>query len=135
MNNVIWTSNMKQENAPEILFPYAVLSLCNIGLWHGRYSTYELVGDEYQGTFLKEVFAAPIGDDYSFYVEDGELHCEDHHHDGTNYYTFRKMNCLNDDAGELLDAIYYGKPYKELLEKYTSSLAPDVCKLYGLEVR
>lgn len=67
-----------------------------------------------------------------YYIDDGDLKCTEHHHDGTNSYTYRFFsdNIDDDDIDEL---IYKAKESSDfsVIYKATKSLAPEICAVYG----
>ena len=69
-----------------------------------------------------------------FYVEDGDFHMEEAHHDGTNHFIFRawKDGVTEDEKDEVRNACYCASDdLLPLIEKYTDSLAPMIAKVYG----
>ena len=77
-----------------------IVAFKKLGLWNGVRYTARIIG-----TNLDECLSENIGDLYEYYVEDGEFKCKDVHHDGTNFYTFRRIKdefCVDDLAEYLL---------------------------------
>lgn len=96
--------------------------IANLGLWYGRRNGWKVL----KGTNLNDIFEGTKGDYITWYVEDGEVKCDDIHHDGTNHYTYR---VLKDgvDRFEFEEAMYDG----EDIDKYTVKLGKYVAEVYG----
>ena len=96
--------------------------IANLGLWFGRRSAWKVL----KGTNLNDIFEGTEGDYITWYVEDGEVKCDDIHHDGTNHYTYR---VLKDgvDRFEFEEAMYDC----EDIDKYTDKLGKLVGEVYG----
>ena len=77
-------------------------------------------------TNLNDISSETCGDYVTWYVEDGEIKCDDIHHDGTNHYTYRvlKDGISEYEADELL---YDG----EDIDKFTEKLGHYVDEIYG----
>jgi hypothetical protein len=69
-----------------------------------------------------------------WYVEYGEIKTTQCHHDGTHELTYRALVYDKDRISiyEIEDAFH--KNAADAIAKYTRSLAPDVCEVYGWEV-
>lgn len=104
-----------------------ILAIADLGLWNGRTSSYQLLGDN-----LNNVLNVS-GDIIEVYAENGNIRAKAVHHDGVNYILFRKIR-EDRDIEKLLDRIYEGKPVSpSLLNYYTESLYPQVQEVYGWE--
>lgn len=108
-----------------------IIAVANLGFWNRRADGWKEIGGN-----VNNCLQFFDGCDYAeFAVEDGDLKTKQTHHDGTHFVTFRKwkpgLDCYEKDV--LKDAIYEGRAAKELVEKYTDSLAPEVCGVYGWE--
>ena len=112
-------------------YPYPILCIADIGRWYGRFPAWRFIGNEYEGASLSDIFSFSEGENQEFFVEGGELCCDDSHHDATNHYTYRLFTCNPDDAEKLLDTIAMRGDYEPLLDTYTRSLAEDVGKVFG----
>ena len=100
-----------------------IVIIANLGLWNGRRRAWKLLNS----TNLKDIFSF-CEDRPTWYVEDGEIKCDDIHHDGTNHYTYR---AIKDDISdwEFEEMMYEGKNVDELTEK----LGHYVAEIYGWE--
>ena len=123
----------EKEALSVVTFDHPILCIADIGRWNGRFPAWRFIGDEHKGADLSDIFSFHEGENQEFFVEDGELRCYDAHHDATNIYVYRAFICDPDDAWPLLDGIANGKDYAHLLDKYTRSLAKDVCEIHGWE--
>lgn len=83
-----------------------------LGLWNGTRTGWKLL----KGTNLNDIFSGTCGDYVTWYVEDGDIRCEDIHHDGTNHYTYRTIKEDLSDW-EFEELLAEGKPIDELTEK------------------
>ena len=103
-----------------------IVIVADLGLWNGRRAAHKFVG-----TNLNSVFSGTCGDYVTWYVEDGEIKCEDSHHDGTNYYVYRllKPNISQFEFEEFA----YENTMKEAVDKYTEPLGRYVAEIYGWE--
>ena len=114
-----------------------IICIADLGLWNGRASGYNVEGNN-----INEIFHSHIRgmSDLCFYVElnDGvlELKCEESHHDGTNYYTYREVKPeLSDEIDVLKDLIYEGKATQKDIDYYTRPLGDKVQEVYGFELK
>ena len=110
-----------------------ILAIADLGLWNGRRSGYKEMG-----TNIRNCLSGTCGDYVTWYVDElGDLRCEDCHHDGTNYYTYRawKEGVSPLQMENLEWKIYCGKATRKDITRLTRKLGPDVAKVYGWEVR
>ena len=106
-----------------------IVIIADLGLWFGRRSAYKVLDE----TNLRECLTFSPSCDYAeWFVEDGELQARQIHHDGSNRYTYRAIrdDLTQDQLIHLEDDVLDTEELMDL----TRSLAPDVCKVYGLEV-
>ena len=101
-----------------------IVIVADINLWNGKRKGYKIIG-----TNLNSIFDTRCGDYQEWYVEDGEVKCNDIHHDGTNYYVYRKLK-NNTDRFEF-EEYTYDHPIDEAVRKYTEPLGKYVEKIYG----
>lgn len=133
---VCWEYNQdvledEKANLGHIIFAHPIIQIAELGLWFGKRTSYKVIGDD-RGSKLTDIFSSCCGDDQEYYVEDGDACCDDYHHDGMNHYIYRELRCDEECAEDLLDALYSQKPVdQKLIEKYTKSIAPEICKVYG----
>ena len=99
----------------------SIVIIANLGLWNGRRSAWKLLNS----TNLKDIFSF-CEDRPTWYVEDGEIKCDDIHHDGTNHYTYRAIKDGISDW-EFEEMMCEGKNVDELTEK----LGHYVAEVYG----
>ena len=108
-----------------------ILVIAELHLWNGKFPGYkELVSGNLRDCFV------PNRDSLSvrWYVDrDGDLRCEDTHHDGTNTYLYRvwKENLPPGDRERLKEKIYYGDLTRRDLLKATRRLGDEIGKVYG----
>ena len=94
-----------------------------LGLWNGTRTGWKRI----KGTNLNDIFQGTCGDYVTWYVdEDGDICCEDIHHDGTNHYKYRAIKSDISDW-EFEELLAEGKPIDELTEK----LGHYVADIYG----
>ena len=110
-----------------------IVVIANFGLWDGVHDAWEIF--EKKSNLADVLDAEILGMDCDmkreYYVHNGEVRAKVFHHDGGNYYTFRKTR------GDLTDAekdriCNHEVEYAELMQM-TESLASDVCAVYGWE--
>lgn len=110
-----------------------ILIIADLGLWSGRRLGYAVLDTQN----VRAIFSSTIGDTQTFYGDAYNIHCEDVHHDGTNYYLYRELIGPTEVCTPLLDAIYQGKDHKKIknkLRRYSRSLLPYVADIYGWPV-
>ena len=95
-----------------------------LGLWNGTRSGYKFL----KGTNLNEILSGSCGDYVTWYVENGEVKCDDIHHDGTNHYTYRVLK-HNADQYDFEEEAY--ENLNVAVEKYTEPLGSYVSEIYG----
>ena len=104
-----------------------IICIASLGLWNGRHVGYRILDNN-----VNECFRY-FEDRPTWYVENGDLCCEDIHHDGTNYYRYREVKD-GVDLEEFLDKLYEGSATEEDVEHYTKPLGDRVANVYGWEV-
>lgn len=107
-----------------------ILAVADLGLWNGRRMGYkELPGNVRDCLqYNRDTLGA------EFYVDErGDLRMDDHHHDGTNYITFREWRPTTTDAQRerLLCAIYDGTATETQIRRYTRRLGDRIAAVYG----
>lgn len=103
-----------------------ILVIADLGLWNGRRSGYRLTNDRN----LNGVLGVCQYDFQTVYFNGYDVCATDTHHDGTNRYTMRLVRD-GVDVDPLLDALYDGTADAAMIDRYTESLGPDVCGVYG----
>lgn len=105
-----------------------ILCIADVGTWRGRRTGYKMLGSN-----LNEVIYSQVSGDSTLEVSyDGNnVIATEHHHDGTNYYTFREVR-EETNYENLLDKIYNQEEVsRSMLNKYTKSLRQHVKQIYG----
>lgn len=106
-----------------------ILIIADLGLWNGRFSGYREIES---GNIRDCLF--PQHDYTTFYVDkDGDLRCDDVHHDGTNHYLYRafKESATDEQRDELKNKIYFGIETPSDIERVTKRLGDEIGKVYG----
>lgn len=108
-----------------------IIVLADLGLWDGRRYAY------YEHEFYNIadcLYSLTRGIVYpTWYVDRYNFKCNEMHHDGTNYYTYRKWKSgLSDTQKEnFLDKVVMGTVTNKDISRYTESLRPYIAKVYG----
>lgn len=106
-----------------------ILVIADLGLWTGRHSGY----NEIQSGNIRDCLYSQY--DYTtWYVDkDGDLRCDDVHHDGTNHYLYRvyKDSASEEDREDLKNKIYMGTATQEDIARVTKRLGDEIGKVYG----
>lgn len=106
-----------------------ILVIADLGLWTGRHSGYK----EIESGNIRDCLYSQY--DYTtWYVDkDGDLRCDDVHHDGTNHYLYRvyKDSASEEDREDLKDRIYMGTATEEDIARVTDRLGDEIGKVYG----
>lgn len=108
-----------------------ILVIANLGLWNGRHGSYRIISNATLADCLDYRY-----DSAEWYVtQNGEFMSRQIHHDGTNYYTYRKWNNgISDEYKEqIFERIYDGIATKSEIDRATNKLGFDVAKVYGWE--
>ena len=82
-----------------------IIVIADLGLWNGRHSGYKLLSKKNINACLSSEY------DPKWYVDyNGDLRCEDRHHDGTNCYLYRELrtNLSDQQIDNFLSKIYNG---------------------------
>lgn len=106
-----------------------ILAIADLGLWDGRRSAYKIIKSGKVNGILDMNLESG-----EFYSDGKNIRCTQHHHDGTNYITFREIKPTATDKGieRICDMLYNGEEVPQtLLNRYTRSLCPAVNKVYG----
>lgn len=113
----------------DIQLSQPILVVADLGLWNGRRTGY------------KEIPSGNIRDclysDYDYttwYVDkNGDLRCDDTHHDGTNHYLYRvyKDNVSQAQKDRLKEKIYNGTATRADIVRVTRRLGDEIGKVYG----
>lgn len=104
-----------------------MIVVADLGLWDGRHKGYRMMCGK-----VSSALNAFQGDSYKLVYDPDtdDVKGVDHHHDGTNYYTFREVRKGN-DISVLQDLIYSERATQEDIDKYTKPLGKYVRRVYG----
>ena len=106
-----------------------IIIIGDLGLWHGRVKGYKEIGNNVSDCLYMS------GDclGAKWYCDRYNLCGVEHHHDGTNYYTYRerKENISDYSWENFLDKLYRGIATSKDISRYTKSLLPYVKEVYG----
>ena len=112
------------KDAIESMILTDILCIASLGLWNGRVYGYKVI--------RHSILDIIQGDYVDIYLEDGDIHMDDTHHDGSNHYVFREIKD-NVDIDKLLNDIYSGKELSnQKLSYYKKSIYPAFAELYGI---
>lgn len=126
---IIWSWDMDSD--AELDDERANLASCNDsfhmavltdrGLWNGRSKGFYII----ENATLDRIFEN-FEDRPTWFSDEEDIRCEDVHHDGTNYYLYRKI------TSDVLDEIVYeGCPDDKWLLDNSESIEPLVRNVYG----
>ena len=104
-----------------------IVALADIGTWRGRFAGYKLIGDN-----LADILRT--GCDYSAWYYDGHnVRGEMVHHDGRNHILYRAFRdgVTDEQRARFLAAVYDGNADERMIRRYTRSIAPEVCEIFG----
>ena len=106
-----------------------IVCLADIGLWDGRHRGYKLYGHNIGECleFFKDCEYA------EFYVDRYNFKCDQTHHDGSIFGTFRELKpeLSEDQIYFFLRKVAMGKATKKDVTRYTKSLAKRIKAVYG----
>lgn len=101
----------------------SLVMIATLDLWNGTRKGWKHI----EGNNLNDIFQGTCGDYVTWYVdENGDICCDDTHHDGTNHYVYRAIKPQYTDW-EFDEAMYDGEDADELTEK----LGHYVKEIYG----
>ena len=104
-----------------------IICIADLGLWDGRHSAYQL---SKKGN-LNAIFDMIHGDDYEIFVDGNDVKAIVHHHDGTNYITFREVR-EGRNIQRICDMLYNQEEVSNrLISAYTKPLGKLVASIYG----
>lgn len=108
-----------------------LIVIADLGLWNGRRTGYGIIENAKLSTCLKQMY------DYAewYVTRDGEFQSRQIHHDGTNYYTYRKIKegIDEDTLYEFKEKMYDGVATQEDFDRVTEKLGKAVGEIYGWE--
>lgn len=109
-----------------------IIKIADLGLWNGRYSGYALLREKNISDCLLSEY------DPRWYVDfNGDLRCEDSHHDGTNYYLYREFrtNLSDQQIENFLSKLYNGTATRKDINRYTIRLGDRIANVFGWKIR
>lgn len=115
-------------NLGKIIAPDGIVVIASLGLWNGRKPGY------------KEIESGKVADCLYYDYDDAEFYCDrynfcgiEHHHDGTNFYTYRawKPGLSDVQKDNFLNKVWSGEAMSCDISRYTRSLRPEIAKVYG----
>lgn len=108
-----------------------LIIIADLGRWNGRIVAYKILGTRNINT----IFPTGTSSDIEIYFDGYNIKAIDRHHDGVNYYEYREIR-NEENIGNLIQRIQTGQPLnRNLINRYTKSIAPEVCKVFNLKYR
>ena len=104
-----------------------IVAIADIGRWNGTFHGYKRVGTIRDCLYSTCDFA-------EFYVDkNGDLCCDETHHDGTNHIIFRayRKNVTESQKVRFEELIFNRSETDADIRKYTRSLGSVISKVYG----
>lgn len=109
----------------------SILVIADLGLWDGRHPGYK----EIDSCNLMDCFETSRDTlDIEWFVDkNGDLRCNDYHHDGTNHYLYRvwKDNISEAQKDNLRLKLYRGEFSRADITHSTKRLGDEIGKVYG----
>ena len=109
-----------------------IIAIADIGRWDGRHTGYR----EIPGGCIKDCLESQL-DGVTWYVDGkGDLRLDGYHHDGRNYYLYRKYRegiseeAIEDFKEKILDHTLTA----EDIDRVTERLGDDIAKVYGFRL-
>ena len=109
-----------------------ILIIADIGRWDGRHTGYR----EIESGCIKDCLYSQL-DGVAWYVDaQGDLRMDGYHHDGHNYYLYRKYRegiseeAIEDFKGKILDHTLTA----EDIDRVTARLGDDIADVYGFRL-
>lgn len=119
----------ERDNLSVIQPSNGIIVIANMGLWNGRKMGTNKCDFHNVSDCLYSDYAP------RWYVEGNDLKCEDAHHDGTNYYVYRKWKdgVTAYQKESLRCEIAYGDQEKaeRMIKRLTTGLGRDIAQVYG----
>ncbi len=113
----------------DIQLSQPILVVADLGLWNGRHSGYT----EIESGNIRDCLRMRY--DYATWYVDrqGDLRCDEVHHDGTNHYLYRAFRDSASDTqrGALKDKLYRGIATRSDIVRVTKRLGDEIGKVYG----
>lgn len=103
-----------------------ILVIADIGRWNGRVPGYKILGRN-----VSDILWDNDADHIEWFSDGYNIKAVAHHHDGTNYYTYKEIR-EDRNIQCFLDAIYNGKEITpNMIKYYTKSLNHYAKEVYG----
>lgn len=104
--------------------PNSVVEMADLGLWNGRYN----------GIREIEIEDIMYDKDYFILYLNKDVELKNHHHDGTNYSTFRvfRSHITSEQKENFIVKYEGGKLTKSTINYYTESLKKYIEKVWGI---
>ena len=109
-----------------------ILIIADIGRWDGRHTGYR----EMESGCIKDCLYSQL-DGVAWYVDtQGDLRMDGYHHDGHNYYLYRKYRQgVSEEAKEnFKEKILDHTLTKRDIDRVTERLGDDIAKVYGFSL-
>lgn len=123
----------------DIQLPYPILMVANLGLWNGRRWTYHVFES---GKISDCLYSLLTCDSMChWYLDDnGDLCCDEAHHDGTNHYIYRMIKPTAsgnlEDRIELIAEKILSKDFEiKSIKRYTNRLGDKIADVYGWSIK
>ncbi len=92
-----------------------IIVLADVGRWNGRKEAIKFFNS------LEDILCFMSHyDDWKLYIDRYQLKGVGHHHDGTDYLTFKEIKSKYND--EMLENFFYEGMFEKIKDNYTSSL-------------
>ena len=120
--------------------PNSVVEMADLGLWNGRYygireiELEDIMYDKDYGIREIELEDIMYDKDYFILYLNKDLELKNHHHDGTNYFTFRvfRSHITSEQKENFIVKYEEGKLTKSTINYYTESLKKYIEKVWGI---
>ena len=110
----------------DIRTPNDILVIADLGLWNGRVNAYKVIGGNVRNCLVSSY-------DPEWYIDErGDLCCDDHHHDGCNYYIYRliKKGTTERQLNNLKQKILTGTATRRDITRITTRLGDIISSVY-----
>ena len=112
-----------------------ILCIGELGLWNGTQHTAAVIKGHSVADCIACRTRSALDNEYFVEKDTGELKQYDHHHDGTNTFTYRevKASVSDEELDNLIDKIRKGTATEADINKLTKPMGAYVLKVYGIE--
>ena len=117
----------------EIQLNTEIIIIADLGLWNGRRKGYKMLKS---ANIADCLYAQMDGYPIWYLDENGDLCCDEAHHDGTNHYRYRafRENTSDEQRENLQNAIYDGTVTESAIKRVTRRLGDYIAKEYGWKI-